>query len=115
MRRLIKDQEVHNRPTDITIRNETIEIVDEFRYLGCILTRDLSLEREIEDRLAKAATAFNMLRRVVWYRKTISIEAKLRIFRACVIPVLLYASETWSLTRALILLYVYVDITRTFS
>ena len=41
-----------------------------------------------------------MLRCAVWYRKTISIEAKLRIFRACVSPVLLYASEGWALTAA---------------
>jgi hypothetical protein len=41
-----------------------------------------------------------MLRSAIWYRKTISIEAKLRVFRACVIPVLLYGSETWSLTMA---------------
>ena len=40
-----------------------------------------------------------MLRHVVWHRRTISIEAKLRIFRACVLPILLYGSEVWSLTR----------------
>jgi hypothetical protein len=41
-----------------------------------------------------------MLRNVIWYRKTISIDAKLRIFRACVVPVLLYGSEVWTLTVA---------------
>src|SRR5262249_2880774 len=43
---------------------------------------------------------FNLLWKVVWYRKIISIEAKLRIFRACVLSVLLYGSETWTLTMA---------------
>ena len=50
--------------------------------------------------MVKATTAFNMLRHVVWSRKTVSITSKLTIFRACVLPVLLYGSETWSITTA---------------
>jgi exonuclease III len=98
--KVIKSQEVDNPNLTITIRNETIETVDEFRYLGCYVTRDQSIEKELETRLAKASTAFNMLRHVIWCRKTVSIEAKLRIFRTCVLPVLLYGSEIWSTTAA---------------
>ncbi|CAF5023974.1 unnamed protein product, partial [Rotaria socialis] len=39
-------------------------------------------------------------RHAVWCRKTISIQAKVRIFRACVLPILLYGSEVWSTTIA---------------
>ncbi|CAF3297940.1 unnamed protein product, partial [Rotaria sp. Silwood2] len=99
-KKVIKDQEVDNPNLTITIRNETIETVNEFRYLGCYVTRDQSIEKELEARLAKASTAFNMLRHVIWYRKTVSIQAKLRIFRACVLPILLYGSEVWSTTAA---------------
>jgi hypothetical protein len=97
-RRVIKDKEVDMPDIDIVIRNQKVDIVESFAYLGCFVSRDQSPEKEIETRVAKASTAFNMLRNAVWYRKTISIEAKLRIFRACVIPVLLYGSEVWSLT-----------------
>lgn len=48
--------------------------------------------------MSKASNAFNSLRRTIWYRKCISIDAKIRIFRACVLPVLLYGSELWCLT-----------------
>ncbi len=99
-RRVIKDQEVPVPNMHINIRNQTIEIVDQFSYLGCYVTRDQSSEKEIETRLSNASTAFNMLRHVIWYRKTISIDAKLRFFRACVLPVLLYGSEVWSTTVA---------------
>jgi exonuclease III len=99
-RRIIKDQEVATLNIDINIRNQTIEVVDQFSYLGCYIIRDQSLEKEIETRMSKASTAFNMLRHVIWYRKTISIQAKLRFFRACVLPVLLYGSEVWSTTAA---------------
>ena len=98
-RRIIKGEEAVHPLIDINIRNETIATVDEFCYLGCHFTRDFSCSREMEVRLAKATTAFNMLRHVVWHRRTMSLEAKLRIFRACVLPVLLYGSEVWSLTQ----------------
>ncbi|CAF3715602.1 unnamed protein product [Rotaria socialis] len=98
--KVIKDQEIGNQNLTITIRNEKIETVNDFRYLGCCVTRDQSIEKELETRLAKASRAFNMLRHVIWCRKTVSIQAKLRIFRACVLPVLLYGSEIWSTTAA---------------
>jgi hypothetical protein len=92
-RRIIKGQEIGVPNLNITIRNENIELVEHFPYLGCIVSRDQSMEKEIETRLAKAATAFNMLHNTIWYRKSVSLEAKFRIFRACVLPVLLYGSE----------------------
>ncbi|CAF4594985.1 unnamed protein product, partial [Rotaria socialis] len=96
--KIVKNQEVDIPDIEIIIRNQKIETVDSFSYLGCWVCRDQRPDKEIESRLTKSATAFNMLRNVIWYRKTISIEAKLRIFRACVLPVLLYGSEVWSLT-----------------
>jgi hypothetical protein len=39
-----------------------------------------------------------MLRHAIWYRKSVSVKARLRIFRACVLSVLLYWSETCSFT-----------------
>ncbi|CAF1347402.1 unnamed protein product, partial [Didymodactylos carnosus] len=86
-RKVIKDQEVNNAKIDITIRNQTVDIVEYFSYLGCFATRDHSQENEIETRITKASGAFNMLRMPIWYRKTVSCEAKMRIFRACILPV----------------------------
>ena len=83
---------------DITIRNQKIETVESFTYLGCNIARDQKPDSEINTRLSKAAIAFNMLRHVMWSRKTVSIKSRLRVFRACVLPVLLYGSETWSIT-----------------
>ncbi|CAF1295695.1 unnamed protein product [Adineta ricciae] len=68
-RRLIKDQEVPANNFPIIIRNQTIEIVEEFSYLGFRVNREQTMEEEIETRLSKASTAFNMLRHAIWYRK----------------------------------------------
>ena len=73
-------------------------MTDAFTYLGYTVTNDQRHDPEILTRLAKAAKAFNMLRHAVRHRKGVFIIARLRIFRACVIPVLMYGSETWALT-----------------
>ncbi|CAF4548573.1 unnamed protein product [Rotaria sp. Silwood2] len=90
-----KQQRIVHCDPNINVRNQKVEIADSFTYLGAVVTADQKFDMELETRLSKATKAFNMLRNVVWYRKTISINAKLRIFRSCVLPVLLYASETW--------------------
>jgi hypothetical protein len=82
------------------IKKQEIEIVNLFYYLGCIISRDQRIDKEIESRLMKATSAFHILRNIIWHRKVISIDAKLRIFRACVLSVLLYGSEVWLLTMA---------------
>ncbi|CAF3786656.1 unnamed protein product [Rotaria socialis] len=38
-----------------------------------------------------------MLRHARWHRKSVSITARLPIFRACILPVLLYGSKVWTL------------------
>ncbi|CAF2091991.1 unnamed protein product [Rotaria magnacalcarata] len=92
--------EIDHETCDITIRNQKIEKTDEFNYLGCYVSKDEAQYKDIETRVSKASSAFNSLRRIVWYRKCISIQAKIRIFRASILPVLLYGSELWSLTVA---------------
>jgi hypothetical protein len=96
--KILKNKEVQHPDPNIVIRNQKVETVNSFSYLGCIVSRDQRMDLELESRLLKATTAFNMLRQVIWHRKNVSIEAKLRIFRSCVLPVLLYGSEVWSLT-----------------
>lgn len=97
-RKILKGKIIKDYDIDICIRNQKIETADSFTYLGCTVTNDQRQDVELSMRLAKAAKAFNMLRHVVWHRKSISITAKFRIFRACVLPVLLYGSEIWALT-----------------
>ena len=78
--KVIREEVVDNLNLTITIRNEIIETVDEFRYLGCYTTRDQSIEKELETRLAKASTAFNMLRHVIWCRKNRLNSSKITYF-----------------------------------
>jgi hypothetical protein len=97
-RKVLKGQNVNHSDININIRNQKIETADSFTYLGCTITKDQRQDTELSIRLAKVARAFNMVRHAIWHRKSVSITGRLRIFRACILPVLLYGSETWSLT-----------------
>jgi hypothetical protein len=98
-RKVLKGRNIIHKDIDIIIRNQKIETVDSFIYLGCTITKDERQDTELSVLLSKAAKSFNMLRHSIWHRKSVSITARLRIFRACILPVLLYGSETWSLTK----------------
>ena len=53
----------------------------------------------MNNRINKASSVFGCLRRNIWDRKDIQIETKMKIYNTAVLPTLLYASETWCLTK----------------
>jgi hypothetical protein len=85
-------------PLHIRCGNEDIEHVVEFGYLGSIVEKTGSTSKEIMTRIGQAIAAFNRLKRI-WKLKTYLTRLKLHLFNRNVIPVLLYAAETWSLNQ----------------
>ena len=83
----------------ITIDGEQLKCVENFRYLGSTISADGSLDKEIESRISKASQALGRLRVKVLLQKGIRLYTKLKIYKAVVIPSLLYGCETWTLYR----------------
>ena len=83
--------------TPIKIQNEEIESVDNFTYLGSIISPKDEAAKDITNRLNKAKAAFVMLR-PVWISQQYSRTTKLRIFKSNVITTLLYGAECWRFT-----------------
>ena len=73
-----------------------VEFVDSFRYLGSHIDWQLTCSPEITYRLDQARKAFWKLASSVWDVKQLALRTKLRVYRACVLSVLLYACETWT-------------------
>ena len=84
----------------IVLRSGPLEVVDEFCYLGSTLSADGRLDREVEERIAKASRAFDALHRVAWKRPEISLTTKVALYHTCVLSSLLYGAETWTLLAA---------------
>jgi len=78
-----------------------LPIVDEFNYLGSILSRGCSDEKDVTKRISKASNAFGALRKLVFSNGNITLSTKKHIYEGLVLPILLYGAETWSLTEKL--------------
>ena len=83
----------------ITIDEVQLKCVDSFKYLGSTISADGSLDKEITSRSQKASQALGRLRVKVLQQKGITLSTKLKIYRAVVLPSILYGCETWTLYR----------------
>ncbi|CAH2235547.1 jg23974 [Pararge aegeria aegeria] len=85
-------------PVDMWKKFET---VNEYTYLGQIVQLDRNrFEKEIDRRIQLGWGAFGKLRRV--FPSPIPQCLKTKVFDQCVLPVMTYGAETWTLTARLI-------------
>ena len=76
---------------NITVRGQAVETVDDFVYLGSVQSSDITR------RIGLAASAMRSLH-TLWRQQKIQLSTRLAIYHTCVLPVLLYEAETWTLT-----------------
>ena len=84
----------YSEPT-ITVNGQKLQVVDKFTYLVSTLSRAVHIDDEVTARTGKASVAFGRLRTNVWERNGIRLYTKLKVYKAVVLPTLLYACETW--------------------
>ena len=84
--------------TQLRGRNNDFDFegVGQYKYLVSILRNDCSLEEEIDVRINKASIAFRSTYKLVWRQHKINSKTKMRLFKANVLPVLWYGSESWA-------------------
>ncbi|KYM95091.1 hypothetical protein ALC62_14274 [Cyphomyrmex costatus] len=90
-----------NISTPISIEGRTIEEVNDFVYLGCVIAKDGGTNIDVSKRINKARPAFFRLNKI-WRSSKVSNIHKLRLFNTCIKSVLLYDCETWKNTDGLI-------------
>ena len=89
----------HLEPTDtmpIQLDGGLIDVVDNFTYLGSNITEDGELQNEVAVRIGKASRAFGCLQKSIFQNKRLSTSIKREVYRATVLSVLLYGTETWA-------------------
>ena len=85
-----------NNYTLKSLNNVNIKKVDNFKYLGSNINDS---EQDFNIRKALAWKACNKLNRI--WRSNLPNSLKIKTFRTLIEPVLLYGSETWTMTRAM--------------
>jgi hypothetical protein len=91
-----RDQNVgQNR--EIKIGNRSFENVSQFKYLGTTVTNENLIQEEIKRRLNSGNAWYHSVHNFLSSR-LLSKNAKVRIYKSIILPVVLYECETWSLT-----------------
>ena len=89
----------HTIEATFTIRQDNIEEVQDFFYLGSTVSTEGGTDQDIRIRIGKAAGVFNTLR-PIWQSTKLSLNTKLRIYNSNVKSVLLYGCETWRVLKS---------------
>ncbi|CAH4036136.1 unnamed protein product [Pieris brassicae] len=88
---------VENR-TPMRVGAEDIQSVQQFVYLGSVVSETGGTEEDITSRIAKARATFAQLR-PIWQSRMLTRRIKVKIFGSNVKSVLLYECETWKVTK----------------
>ena len=80
--------------------NTFIPFATKFPYLGSTIPQDLADRSDIQIRIEKAGKAYNGLRKAIFNNSLINLHSKASIYKAIIIPILIYGSENWCLSTA---------------
>ena len=78
------------------IEGQRLEEVENFKYLGAIISNEGS-KLEIISRIAQTTAALSRLK-IIWRDKNISLASKVKLMRTLILSTFLYACESWTLT-----------------
>jgi len=87
------------RPSNITVDGNVVESVDSFIYLGSLQSATGYCRPDMKRRIAMASSVMSSLSKV-WRDRRLQLTTKIFVYRTLVLPVLLYAAETWTILAA---------------
>ena len=82
----------------IDVNGNEIEYMNEYVYLGQVISPEDQTDKELQRRTTNAWKKFWSLKDVL-KAKEIPTGQKFKIFKSCIIPVLSYGCQTWGLTK----------------
>nr|VZI32098.1 unnamed protein product [Spirometra erinaceieuropaei] len=85
-----------NAPPQISVNGTQLQVVENFPYLGSTLSRNTKIDDEVANRISKASQAFGRLQSTVWNRHGLQLSTKLKMYKAVILPTVLYGAETWT-------------------
>ena len=87
-----------NNINNINIGTYQFERVEEFKYLGSLVTEDNRTSKEVNERIKAGNRCYGALQHLM-KSKDISNKGKIKIYRTIIRPVVTYAAETWCLLK----------------
>ena len=91
-------REAYN-PPHTSIDGTSLNAVEHFIYLGSVISNNARVSKDLDNRLSEASRSFGRLSKRVRQSHSLRLTTKIQIYRAVVVPTLLYGAETWVLYR----------------
>ena len=89
--------------SDIIVSHDRyIPIVENFSYLGSIISTNCTDNNDVETRIRKAGSAFGALSKSIFSSPYVNRKTKAMVYTSLILPILLYGSECWCLTERLL-------------
>nr|VZI27138.1 unnamed protein product [Spirometra erinaceieuropaei] len=83
-------------PPQISVNGTQMQVVENFPYLGSTLSSNTKIDDEVDNRISKTSQAFGRLQSTVLNRHGLQRNTKLKIYKAVILPMLLYGAESWT-------------------
>jgi hypothetical protein len=94
---LLSHYQITGQRHDIKIANISFENVSQFKYLGMTVTNTNLFWEEIKRQLNSGNVFYYSVQNLLC-SGLLSKNVKIRMYKTVILPVVLYGSETWSLT-----------------
>lgn len=85
-------------PAPITVNSEPLDYVEDFAYLGSLISTDNGAKTDIQTRLSKARGAFARLQNF-WRYRHYNVRNKFRLYNSNAKSVQLYSLECWRVVK----------------
>ena len=82
---------------DFFVEGTKLANVTRFKYLGSYVSSDCSMKEELASRIQAMSCAFGRLRKRVFDSHDVTASTKVVVYNQCLMPLLMYGSETWTL------------------
>ena len=80
----------------MTLNGEELKNVDHFKYLGSVIEKDGTIDKDIDFRVQAAWSSWRKLTGVL-YDPKIPLRLKAKVYEAIIRPALTYGSECWAM------------------
>ena len=100
---MLRNQKFYPKPhaefCDVHLARYHLEIVKEMKYLGQILSLENPTALEVNNRIAQGWKKFWSLKYIL--KGEYQTKNKIEVINNCIIPVITYGSQTWTMTQSI--------------
>jgi hypothetical protein len=86
------------RRYEIRVTGQVLEQVQEFKYLGTIISEDGKLKNEINSQIFAVGRMFHSIKNKFLRKQEVTEETKMVVYKTIYFPALTYGCESWALT-----------------